>query len=49
MCYEFEEFYRQQRADEARRKALEDERRSREQRPQKEADKPKEQPEPVPV
>jgi hypothetical protein len=53
MCYEFEEFYRQQRAEEARRKAQEDEHRSKEQRPrspeQRPADKPKEQPEPVPV
>jgi len=49
MCYEFEEFYRQQRAEEARRKAQEDERRGKEQRPAKPADKPKEQPEPVPV
>jgi hypothetical protein len=49
MCYEFEEFYRQQRAEEARRKALEDERRSRESVPAKPADKPKEQPQPVPV
>jgi hypothetical protein len=49
MCYEFEEFYRKQRAEEARRKALEDERRSKEQRPVEPADKPKDQPEPVPV
>ena len=49
MCYEFDELYRQQRAEEARRKALEDERRSREQRPAQPAEKPKEQPEPVPV
>jgi hypothetical protein len=47
MCYELEEFYRQ-RAEEARR-ALEDERRRKEQQPVKPADKPKEQPEPVPV
>ena len=49
MCYEFEEFYRQQRAEEARRKAQEEERRSKEQRPAAPVEKPKEHPEPVPV
>jgi hypothetical protein len=47
MCYELDEYLRQQRAEEER-KALEREQR-RPQQPAKPADKPKEQPEPVPV
>ena len=46
MCYELEEYLRQR--AEVERKAEED-RRRREQQPAKPADKPKEQPEPVPV
>jgi hypothetical protein len=49
MCYEFDRYWREQRAEEARRKALEDERRRKEAQPAKPADKPKEQPQPVPA
>jgi hypothetical protein len=50
MCYEFEQEYLRQRAEEARR-ALEDERKRREEKPAApERDrKPAEQPDPVPV
>ena len=47
MCYEFDEYLRQ-RAEEARR-AAEQERSRKEKAPAKPADKPKGQPEPVPV
>lgn len=47
MCYEFEEYLRQ-RAEEARR-AAERERSGKDKAPAEPADKPKEQPEPVPV
>ena len=49
MCYEFEQEYLRQRAEEAR-KVLEDERRRKEQQPAKpERDKAPGQPNPVPV
>ena len=46
MCYEFEDYLRQ-RAEEARKAAEQRARNDKE--PAKPADKPKEQPEPVPV
>ena len=49
MCYEFEQQYLRQRAEEAR-KALEDERRRKEQQPVKpERDRTPAHPDPVPV